>query len=62
MTALACPAGHRDTDPAALIAAADGIGDDHRVLVTLAEGFCPACPTVPLGRDTLLAAEMGLGL
>ena len=57
MTGLACPDRHRDTDPAALIAAADGIGDDHRILVTLAEGFCPACPAMPLGRDTLIIGD-----
>lgn len=51
---LACPEGHRGTDPAALIAAADPIGDDLRILVTLTEGFCPACPQVPLRLDTLI--------
>lgn len=54
MSGLACPENHRDTDPASLVAAADGIGDDHRILATLGEGFCPACPRVMLGRDTLI--------
>jgi prepilin signal peptidase PulO-like enzyme (type II secretory pathway) len=54
MSALRCPTDHRSQDPPELVIRADVIGDDQRVAATIADGHCPACPTVALVHDTII--------